>query len=90
MPFVDSFKDLGILVDTEIKCHGHFRSIVETSSGMSVNLLNSTLRFFIEFMLTLYIIHVRLIRVSFMCLEHGIYIEHEIPGKYAETMDKNN
>ena len=43
LPFVDSCKDLGILVDTELKLHGHLLSIVGKSSGMSVNLQNSTL-----------------------------------------------
>ena len=43
LPFVDSWKDLGILVDTELKFHWHNRSIVGKSSGTSVNLLNSTI-----------------------------------------------
>ena len=59
MPFVDSCKDLGISVDTELKFHGHIRSIVGKSSGMSVNLLNSTLCRSREFILSRYISHVR-------------------------------
>ena len=55
LPFVDSFKDFGALVDTELKFYGHIRSIVGKSSGMSVNLLNSTLCRSREFMLNLYI-----------------------------------
>ena len=31
----DSCKDLGILVDTELKCHGHIRFIVGKCSGES-------------------------------------------------------
>ena len=58
-PSVDSCKDFCILVDTELKFHWHSRSIVEKSSGMSVNLLSSTLCRSKEFMLTLYIIHIR-------------------------------
>ena len=57
--FVYSCKDLSILVDTELKFHGHIRSIVEKSSRMSVNLLNSTLYRSRKFMLTLYISHIR-------------------------------
>ena len=34
--FAVSYKDLGILVDTELKFHGHIKSIVGKSSGMSV------------------------------------------------------
>ena len=40
--FVDSCKNLGILVDTELKFHRHIRSIVGKSSRMLVNLLNLT------------------------------------------------
>ena len=43
LQFIDSCKDLGILVDTELEFHVHIESIVGRSSGMSVNLLNSTL-----------------------------------------------
>ena len=43
LPFVDSCKDLGTLVDPELKFDGHIRYIVGESSGMSVNILNSTL-----------------------------------------------
>ena len=61
LSFVDSCKDSGILVDTELKFHGHIRSIVGESSGMSVSLLNSVLCRSREFMLTLYISHIRLL-----------------------------
>ena len=43
LPFVESCKDLGILVETELKFHGNIRSIVAKSSRMSVSLPNSTL-----------------------------------------------
>ena len=36
LQFVDSCKDLGILVDAELKFYGLSRSIVGKSSGMSV------------------------------------------------------
>ena len=51
--------DLGILVDTKLKFHMHIKSIVGKSSGMSLNLLNSTLCRSREFILTLYIRHIR-------------------------------
>ena len=59
LPFVDSWKDLGILVDTELKFYGHIRFIVGEISGMSVNLLNLTFCRSRELMLTLYISHIR-------------------------------
>ena len=59
LSFVDSCKDLVILVDMEFKLHVYIRSIVGKSSGMSVNLQNSTLWHSKEFMLTLYISHIR-------------------------------
>ena len=54
-----SHKELCILVDTELNFHGHIRYIVEKSSGMSVNSLNSTLDHSREFILTLYISTIR-------------------------------
>ena len=53
LPFVDSCKNLGMLVATELIFHGHIISIVGKSSGMSVNLLNLKHCRYREFMLTL-------------------------------------
>ena len=68
MPFVDSCKDFGILVDTELKFHRHIRSIVGKSSGMSVNLLNSMLCRSKEFLLILYIRHLRPVLEFGLCV----------------------
>ena len=57
--FIDSFKDLGLLFDTELKLHGNIISIVWERSGLSINLLNSTLCPSGKFMLTLSISHIR-------------------------------
>ena len=84
LSFVDSCKDLVILVDMEFKFHVYIRSIVGKSSGMSVNLLNSTLCRSKEFILTLYIRHLRSVIEFGSCFlepnknELGIYIRHEI------------
>ena len=43
LPFVDSCKDLSILVDTELKSHGYIRSIVVKYFGISVNVLKLNL-----------------------------------------------
>ena len=48
-----------MLADTELRFLGHIRSIVGKSSGMSVNLLNWTICRSREFMLTVYISHIR-------------------------------
>ena len=45
LPVIDLCKDVGILVDVALKFHGHIRSIVGKSSGMSVNLLLNALTF---------------------------------------------
>ena len=42
LPFVDTCMDSGIIVDTELKFHGHVKSIIGKSSGISVNLLKTS------------------------------------------------
>ena len=85
MLFVYSCKDSGILVDTEFKFHGHIRSIVGKSSGMSVNLLNSMLCRSREFLLTLYIIHIRPSLVFVSCVWN---LEYIWDMKMLENMQK--
>ena len=59
VPFVESCRDLGVLVDNQLKFHSHIQSIVSRAAGLSVNLLSSTLCRAKEFMLPLFLSHIR-------------------------------
>ena len=49
---VDSCRDLGVIVDSSFKFHAHVRNIVAKASGLSNNLLRSTLSRSPEFMIS--------------------------------------
>ena len=59
IPFSTSSKDLGIVIDNELKFHSHVYSITSKAAGLSVNLLSSTLCRSREFMMALFISHIR-------------------------------
>ena len=59
IPFTSLSKDLGVLIDTKLKFHDHIRSVASKAGGVASNLLKSTLCRSHEFMMTLYITHVR-------------------------------
>ena len=40
---VDSYKDFGVLVDSSLRFYPHIRTIVNKASGLSANILRSTL-----------------------------------------------
>ena len=56
---VSSQKDLGVLIDNKLLFHSHIASIVSKASGLSVNLLRSTLCRSADFMVPLFISHIR-------------------------------
>lgn len=66
--FVLSHKDLGVIVDTSLRFHTHVGIIVNKASGLSTNLLCSTLCRTRGFMLTLFTSHIRPL------LEYSSYI----------------
>jgi len=57
--FATSSRDLGVIVDSDLKFHIHVRSIVAKAAGLSCNILNSTMCRSREFMMTLYLTHIR-------------------------------
>ena len=59
IPFSDCSRDLGVLVDKDLRFHSQIRSAVNKASGLCANLLSSTLCRSREFMLALYLNHVR-------------------------------
>ena len=56
---VTSHRDLGILVDSNLRFHEHIRSLVNKAAGLSVNLLRSTLCRAAVFMVPLFVSHIR-------------------------------
>ena len=75
LPFVDSCKDLGVLVDAELKFHGHIRYIVGRSSGMSVNLLNLTLLLVVIISKICHRDFFNGLKAEVICSESCIYLE---------------
>ena len=59
IPSVNSHLDLGVLVDTNLKFHGHIRTTVHKAGGLAQNFLKSTVCRKPEFMLFLLTTHIR-------------------------------
>ena len=59
IPKVDTARDLGVLVDRKFKFHDHVQSQVSKASGLSFNILRSTVCRSRDFMMALYIAHIR-------------------------------
>ena len=57
--FVESHSDLGVTIDKDLKFHRHVRSNVLAMGGLATNLLTCNLNRSSEFMLTLFIAHIR-------------------------------
>ena len=56
---VTSQRDLGVLVDSTLRFHSHIASVVSRAGGLSMNLLRSTLCRSADFMLSLFVSHIR-------------------------------
>ena len=59
LPFVDSYKGLGIMIDSGLKLHAHNNAILGEAGAMINNLLRIRVLRFVELMLTLYVSHIR-------------------------------
>ena len=57
--FVNSVKDLGVLVDSSLRFHGHIREVARKAGGLMSSLLRATVCRSSNFMVTLYISHIR-------------------------------
>ena len=73
MIFVDSYKDLGITIDSGFKFHAHINPVIAKASAMINNLLRSIVCGSADFMLTLY----RLIIEYGSCVLNVGYLEDE-------------
>ena len=68
LDFVDEYKDLGVLVDVKLRFHSHIQSVARKAAGMANNLLRSTVNRDADFMMTLFISHIRPIMDYCSCL----------------------
>ena len=59
LEFVAVHKDLGVKVDYRLRFHEHVREVVRKAGGLAGELLRSTVCRSSEFMVTLYISHIR-------------------------------
>ena len=57
--FVEVYRDLGVVVDSSLRFHRHVDIVVGKAGSMISNLLRSTVCRSVEFMLTLWVTHVR-------------------------------
>ena len=57
--FLDSHRDLGVLVDSSLRFHIHVRDVVRRAAGLSSSLLRSTVCRNRDFMVTLFVTHIR-------------------------------
>ena len=59
LPAVESHRDLGVLVDSALKFHVHINAIVGKANALACQILRATVRRDMNFMVTLFISHVR-------------------------------
>ena len=59
MVVVDSYKDLGVTIDSKLKFHEHVRMTVGKAGGLQSELLRSTVCRAPEFMVSLFVSHIR-------------------------------
>ena len=71
---VSSHRDLGIIIDNQLKFHEHIRSIVSKTSGLSANILKSTICRDVAFMMPVFLAHVRPILEFGSCAWNTGYI----------------
>ena len=57
--FVQSHRDLGVVVDVRMRFHQHVREVVAKASGLASNILRSTVCREPDFMVTLFVTHIR-------------------------------
>jgi hypothetical protein len=75
LEFVDSHRDLGVVVDTRLRFHCHVRDMVCRAAGLCSSLLRSTVNRSPEFMVTLFVTHVRPILDYCSCVWNVGFVE---------------
>ena len=59
LEIVTCHKDLGVVIDTGLKFHCHVSELVRNAAGLSSSLLRATVNRSPEFMITLFVTHIR-------------------------------
>lgn len=75
IPHVETYCDLGVVVDQQLKFHDHIRTVVQKASGLSHSFLKSTVCRSPQFMMFLYTSHIRPIIEYCSCLWHTGFVE---------------
>ena len=75
MLFVDSYKDLGLVIDSGLKFHAHVKVVVGKAGAMIYNLPRRTVCRYVEFVLTLYISLYRPIFEYGSCVSNVDYLD---------------
>ena len=75
LQFVESYKDLGVTVDSSLRFHQHIRLLTAKAGGLMGELLRSTVCRTKEFMLTLFVSHIRPIIDYCSCVWNVGYLE---------------
>jgi hypothetical protein len=74
LPFVNSHRDLGVLVDTKLRFHLHVKQVVGKAAALANSLLRSTVCRSAEFMISLFVSHIRPILDYCSTLFHTGYV----------------
>ena len=74
IPVVEKHKDLGVLVDNQLKFHDHIREVAQKAGGLAHSFLKSTVSRSPEFMLFLWTTHVRPVIEYGSCLWNTGYL----------------
>lgn len=56
---MESHRDLGVVVDSRLRFHAHVRIVVQKAAGLCNNMLRSTVNRNSNFMITLFVSHIR-------------------------------
>ena len=75
IPPVDSARDLGVLVDTDLKFHHHIRTTAHKANGLAYSFLKSTVCRSPQFMVFLFTTHIRPIIEYCSCVWNTGYIQ---------------
>ena len=75
--FVDSYKDLGITIDSGFKFHAYINAVIGKACATISSLLRRTVCRSIEFILTYYVSHIRPLIECGNCVLNVSYIEDE-------------
>ena len=59
LEIVENHRDLGVIVDSSLKFHVHVRNLVRKAAGLASNLLRSAVNRSPEFMVPLFVSHIR-------------------------------